>query len=114
LIAKHLYLSLGNWHTMMCRMPNREDLPHRAKGKKVSVHKVASNAKPRLAKSSMGLGDSSKVAAVRRGIEAGMYQWLKESLDVSDQRLSSAGVKHHPGNGNEMGNGKTKRGARSS
>jgi putative toxin-antitoxin system antitoxin component (TIGR02293 family) len=90
LIATPLYLILGNWHTMMCRMPNREDLPQRAKEKGVSVHKVASNAKPRPAKSSMGLGDSSQVVtAVRRGVEAGMYQWLKESLDVSDQRLSS-------------------------
>jgi hypothetical protein len=63
----------------------------------------------------MGLCDSSQVvAAVRRGVEAEMYQWLKESLDVSDQRLSSAGVKRYPGNGNEMGNGKTKRGARRS
>jgi len=34
--------------------------------------------------------DSSKVvAAVRRGIAAGIYEWLKESLDISDQRLSS-------------------------
>ena len=38
----------------------------------------------------LNLRDSSKVVTmVRRGVEAGMYQWLKESLDVSDQRLSN-------------------------
>ena len=70
-------------------MPTREDLPHRPKVKGVPVHKVAPKANPR---SDMykNLCDSSKaVAVVRRGVAAGMYQWLKESLDVSDQRLSN-------------------------
>ena len=73
----------------MCRMPTREDLPHRPKVKGVPVHKVAPKANPR-SDTYKNLCDSSKaVAVVRRGVAAGMYQWLKESLDVSDQRLSN-------------------------
>ena len=70
-------------------MPTREDLPHRPKVKGVPVHKVASKANP-SSDTYKNLCDSSKaVAVVRRGVAAGMYQWLKESLDVSDQRLSN-------------------------
>jgi putative toxin-antitoxin system antitoxin component (TIGR02293 family) len=70
-------------------MPNREDLPNRPRGKGGPVHKIAPNVNSRSQRSYLNVCDSSKaVALVRRGVAAGMYQWLKESLDVSDQRLS--------------------------
>jgi putative toxin-antitoxin system antitoxin component (TIGR02293 family) len=70
-------------------MPNREDLPNRPRGKGGAVHKVVPKANSRPGRSYLNVCDSSKaVALVRRGVAAGMYQWLKESLDVSDQRLS--------------------------
>jgi len=72
----------------MCHMPTGEDLPNRPKGNSVPVIEMSSKANPRSGISS--LGDSSKVVAVvRRGVAAGIYRWLKESLEVSDQRLSN-------------------------
>jgi putative toxin-antitoxin system antitoxin component (TIGR02293 family) len=54
------------------------------------IHKVAPKATSGGGKPYLDLGDSSNVVAVvRRGVAAGIYQWLKESLEVSDQRLSS-------------------------
>jgi putative toxin-antitoxin system antitoxin component (TIGR02293 family) len=71
-------------------MPTRENLPNRPKGKSGTVIKVAPKANPRSGISYMNLCDSPEVVAVvRRGVAAGMYQWLKQSLDVSDQRLSN-------------------------
>ncbi len=82
-------LIFGTWHTMLCRMPNQEDLPHRSSGQGGPIHKVAPKANTRSGRSYLDVRDSSNVvAAVRRGVGAGMYQWLKESLDISDQRLS--------------------------
>jgi putative toxin-antitoxin system antitoxin component (TIGR02293 family) len=83
-------LIFGTWPTMICRMPRRENPPNRLKGKLVTGIEVVAKANPRSGRLNVDLGDSSSVVAlVRRGVAAGMYQWLKESLEVSDQRLSN-------------------------
>ena len=75
---------------MICHMPHREELSSRPKGKSRGVLRGDSKANPHAEISFSPHDDPSKVVAViRRGVAAGMYQWLKESLDVSDQRLSN-------------------------
>jgi putative toxin-antitoxin system antitoxin component (TIGR02293 family) len=70
-------------------MPTGEDQPNQPKGNLVPVIEMASKPKPRSGVSYVNLCDSSKVVAVvRRGVAAGVYRWLKESLEVSDQRLA--------------------------
>jgi putative toxin-antitoxin system antitoxin component (TIGR02293 family) len=74
---------------MICRMPRRENRPNRLKGKLATGIEMVAKASPRSGRLHVDLGDSPGVVAlVRRGVAAGMYQWLKESLEVSDQRLS--------------------------
>jgi putative toxin-antitoxin system antitoxin component (TIGR02293 family) len=63
-------------------MPNQEKLSRRSKGKLVAVIRVDPKANPHGEISFSHLDDPSDVVAV-------VYQWLKESLEVSDQRLSS-------------------------
>ena len=71
-------------------MPTREGLSRRSKDKLVAVIRGDPKANPHTEISFLHLNDPSKVVAVvRRGVAAGMYQWLKESLEVSDQRLSN-------------------------
>jgi putative toxin-antitoxin system antitoxin component (TIGR02293 family) len=71
-------------------MPNQEKLSRRSKGKLIAVIRVDPKANPHGEISFLHLDEPSDVVAVvRRGVAAGMYQWLKESLEVSDQRLSS-------------------------
>jgi putative toxin-antitoxin system antitoxin component (TIGR02293 family) len=71
-------------------MPTRGELSTLSKGKLVRVITTDPKANSHSEIPFLHLHDPSKVvAAVRRGVAAGMYQWLKESLEVSDQRLSS-------------------------
>ena len=71
-------------------MPTRGELSTPSKGKLVRVIRADPKANSHSEIPFLHLHDPSKVvAAVRRGVAAGMYQWLKESLEVSDQRLSS-------------------------
>lgn len=71
-------------------MPRRENRANRLKGKPVAGIAVAAKVNPRSGRLYVDLADSSTVVAlVRRGVAAGMYQWLKESLGLSDQRLSN-------------------------
>jgi putative toxin-antitoxin system antitoxin component (TIGR02293 family) len=75
---------------MVCRMPTRSELPNRSKGAPVAAPGTDPKGNPQRSLPSVNLDDSAQVVAmVRRGVAAGMYQSLKESLEVSDQRLSS-------------------------
>jgi len=71
-------------------MPTRGELSTPSKGKLVRVIRADPKANSHAEIPFLDVHDPSKVVAVvRRGVAAGMYQWLKESLEVSDQRLSS-------------------------
>ena len=71
-------------------MPIRGRLPTPSKGKLLPVMRGDPKAHSHTEIPFLNVHDPSKVVAVvRRGVAAGMYQWLKESLEVSDQRLSS-------------------------
>jgi putative toxin-antitoxin system antitoxin component (TIGR02293 family) len=82
-------LIFGIWNGIVCHMPRSDHLPGRGKAKSVAVTKVTAGLKFPLGFSAMNFQDNSEVVAVVRvGVAAGMYEWLKESLQVSDQRLS--------------------------
>ena len=71
-------------------MPTPGELSTQSKGKLVRVIRADPKANSHAEIPFLDVHDPSKVVAVvRRGVAAGMYQWLKESLEVSDQRLSS-------------------------
>ena len=71
-------------------MPIRGELSTQSKGKSVRVLRADPKANSRAETPFLDVHDPSKVVpVVRRGVAAEMYQWLKESLEVSDQRLSS-------------------------
>jgi putative toxin-antitoxin system antitoxin component (TIGR02293 family) len=70
-------------------MPNRGKLSSQSKGKLPRAIRAHPKAGRRAEIPFLHFHDPSKiVSVVRCGVVAGLYQWLKEALEVSDQRLS--------------------------